>query len=70
MLEMGSKTKVLKASKALMSYMDICEKLYLQKQELNVELDDFQTWFAELENSADGEDMDDWGDLSVMGFLN
>ena len=67
MLENGSKTKIMKASKALMAYMDQCEALYLQKETLSEEIDDFQAWFAMLDNAGDDEEVEDW---SGIGFLN
>lgn len=67
MLENGSKTKILAASKALMAYMDQCEQLYLQKQEVAGAFDDFQAWFASLDSADDGDDIEDWGG---MGFLS
>lgn len=66
-LATGSKTKAMKASKALMAYMDLCEQLYLQKEEVNGDLDDFQSWFAGLNSAEDDEDMEDWGGI---GFLS
>lgn len=66
MLESGSKTKIAKASKALMAYMDLCEQLYLQKQELTTDLDDFQAWFASLDSAADDDELDDWGGISFL----
>jgi molecular chaperone HscC len=67
MLDSGSKTKIIKASKALMNYMDHCEQLYLQKQDLNDELDDFHAWFANLGNAEDDAEFEDWGGI---GFLS
>lgn len=67
MLDMGSKTKVLKAAKALNAYMDQCEQLYLQKQELTDDLDDFQAWFSALGDAEDDEQIADW---SGIGFLS
>lgn len=67
MLDMGSKTKIMKASKALMAYMDLCEQMYLQKKELAGDLDEFQSWFASLDSADDGDDIEDWGG---MGFLS
>lgn len=67
MLDTGSKTKVMKASKALMEYMDLCEQLYLQKEEISGDLDDFQAWFSALDSADDDEALEDWGG---MGFLS
>ena len=67
MLDLGSKTKIMKASKALMAYMDLCEQMYLQKKELAGDLDEFQSWFASLDSADDGDDIEDWGG---MGFLS
>lgn len=67
MLEAGSKTKVMKASKALMEYMDLCEQLYLQKEDITGDLDEFQSWFTALSNAEDDDDIADWGG---MGFLS
>lgn len=66
MLENGSKTKILKASKALMAYMDLCEQLYLQKEDLSDDLDGFQAWFASLDSAGDEEDIPDWGGMSFL----
>jgi len=66
MLESGSKTKIMKASKALMAYMDLCEQLYLQKEALTEDLDDFQTWFATLDSAADDEEIEDWGGMNFL----
>lgn len=66
MLDMGSKTKIMKASKALMAYMDHCEAVYLQKQAMTEDLEDFQAWFAALGNAEDDEDVADWGGMSFL----
>ena len=66
MLDLGSKTKVMKASKALMAYMDLCEQLYLQDNGLSENLDDFQTWFAALDSADDDADLEDWGGMHFL----
>ena len=66
MLDAGSKTRIMKASKALMAYMDRCETLYLQKNVLDDDLDDFQAWFAALENAGDDDDLEDWGSMRFL----
>ncbi len=67
MLDAGSKTKIMKASKALMAYMDRCEQLYLQDNAVSEDLDDFQAWFAALDNAPEDEEPEDW---SGMRFLS
>ena len=67
MLETGSKTKIMKAGKALSAYMDLCEQMYLQKKEISEDLDEFQAWFAALDSAADDDEIEDW---SGMGFLS
>lgn len=66
MLEAGSKAKVLKAAKALMAYMDLCEQQYLQKQDVAEDLDAFQMWFAALDSAGDEDEMDDWMGLGHL----
>ena len=66
MLDAGSKTRIIKATKALMVYMDRCEALYLQKDAVDDDLDDFQAWFTALENAGDDDDMEDWGRISFL----
>jgi len=66
MLDMGSKTKIMKASKALNAYMDLCEQLYLQKEALTDDLSDFQDWFASLDSAEDDDDIPDWGGMKFL----
>ena len=47
--------------------MDLCEQLYLQKEEISGDLDDFQAWFSALDSADDDEALEDWGG---MGFLS
>lgn len=59
----GSKSKIMKASKGLMALMDQLEMLYLQKAEVEDNVDDFEAWFSRLEESEDDEEVEDWGKI-------
>ena len=65
-LDSGSKTKIMKASKVLMAYMDRCEQLYLQQQSMDDDLDDFQAWFSALDGAGDDDEPDDWGSMNFL----
>lgn len=63
LLALGSKTKIAKAAKALMGYMDVLESMYLDKAQVEEDLDEFAAWFEQLEASGEDEEIDDWGNL-------
>lgn len=59
----GSKIKIMKASKGLMALMDQLEMLYLQKAEVEDNVDEFEAWFSKLEKAEDDEEVEDWGKI-------
>lgn len=61
LLDKGSLVVIKKAAKGLMNYMDTMEAIYLNKAEIEDNLDEFEEWFNHLDNAE--EDEDDWGKL-------
>ena len=62
-LSRGSMVKIKKAAKGLRAYLDLLEMTYLAKTDMRDELDEFEKWFDELEQSDDEEEIEDWGKL-------
>jgi len=63
LLVSGTKGKILKAAKGLKQYMDTMELIYLNKQDIDSDLDGFEEWFDQLEEEEDDGFVEDWGKL-------